>query len=121
MVLVGLVKWDVSAEVAAHNCPDVRVVRISHQDILGRLDTRANLSTRANWYLAPSPTQCVVNSPSQRLIALHLQVLLFFIIIIGSCTVIIQHKLFLPVGPCLLAAKAAISDQHLAAFHIILL
>jgi len=46
---------------------------------------------------------------------------LFFIIIIGSCTVIIQHKLFLPVGPCLLAAKAAISDQHLAAFHIILL
>lgn len=52
---------------------------------------------------------------------MHLQVLLFFILIIGSCTVIIQHKLFLPVGPCLLAAEAAEHDQHFAAVCVILL
>ena len=50
MVLVGLVKRGVSVEVTAHNCPDVKAARISHQDILGRLDTRATLSIRANWY-----------------------------------------------------------------------
>ena len=49
MVLFGLVNRDASVEVAAHNCPDIRAARISHQDILGRLDTRANLSIRANW------------------------------------------------------------------------
>ena len=52
---------------------------------------------------------------------MHLQVLLFFILIIGSCTVIIQHKLFLPVGPCLLADEAAVHDQHVAPFYVILL
>ena len=51
---------------------------------------------------------------------MHLQVLLFFILIIGSCTVIVQHKLFLPVGPCVLAAEAAV-HQHLAAVCVSLL
>ncbi len=54
-------------------------------------------------------------------IILYLQVLLFSILIIGSCTVVLQHKLFLPVSPCLLAAEAAIHDQHLAPFYVILL
>ncbi len=50
MVLVGMVKQGDSVEVAAHNRPDVRAARISHQDMMARLDTRANLSIRANWY-----------------------------------------------------------------------
>ena len=43
---------------------------------------------------------CLSVQPPESQTMFSLQVLLFFILIIGSFTVVIQHKLFLPVSAC---------------------